>query len=250
MAARAPGGWRRPALRRRQRRSRPTWRGRCRALAGGVLMTVARTLSVALVGMSPHVVEVEVDVSTGIPGFTLTALADRVLKQAEQRIKAAIANSGELWPGRRVTVAMSPAAVPKSGSAFDVPIAVTALAAADELPPERINHLVMFGELALGGDIKPVAGVLPSVIGAMQQGFERFVVPPGNAQEALLVPGAKVWAASTLGELCAWLRGYLDDDHLRAHRDPTAVLAPETAPDLADVVGQDRARRALEIAAA
>ena len=213
-------------------------------------MTVARTLSVALVGMAPHVVEVEVDVSTGIPGFTLTALADRVLKQAEQRIKAAIANSGESWPGRRVTVAMSPAAVPKSGSAFDVPIAVTALAAAEELPAERIADLVLLGELALGGEVKPVSGVLPAVIGAMQSGHDRFVVPLANAQEALLVPGAKVWAVATLGELCAWVRGFLDDDALRVERDPLAALPPDGVPDLADVVGQDRARRALEIAAA
>ena len=213
-------------------------------------MTVARTRSVALVGMSPHVVEVEVDVSTGIPGFTLTALADRVLKQAEQRVKAAVANSAETWPGRRVTVAMSPAAAPKSGSAFDVPIAVTALAAAEELPAERIKDLVLLGELALGGEVKPVSGVLPAVIGAMQCGYDRFVVPHANAQEALLVPGAKVWAVASFVELCAWLRGLLDDDVLRVQRDPTAVLPPDPAPDLADVVGQDRARRALEVAAA
>ena len=213
-------------------------------------MTVARTLSVALVGMSPHLVELEVDVSTGIPGFTMTALADRVLKQAEQRVKAAVANSGETWPGRRVTVAMSPAAVPKSGSAFDVPIAVTALAAAEELPADRISDLVLMGELALGGEVKPVSGVLPAVIGAMQEGHDRFVVPLANAQEALLVPGAKVRAIATLGELCAWLRGLLDDDALRVERDPLAVLPPDGVPDLADVVGQDRARRALEIAAA
>lgn len=213
-------------------------------------MTVARSLSVALVGMSPHVVEVEVDVSTGIPGFTLTALADRVLKQAEQRVKAAIANSGESWPGRRVTVAMSPAGVPKAGSAFDIPIAATALAAADKLPADRISELVMFGELALGGAVKPVAGVLPAVIGAMQRGLDRFVVPLANAQEALLVPGAKVWAVASLAELCAWLRGHLPDDELRASRDPAAVLTADTVPDLADVVGQDTARRALEIAAA
>ena len=213
-------------------------------------MTVARTLSVALVGMAPHVVEVEVDVSTGIPGFTLTALADRVLKQAEQRVKAAVANSGESWPGRRVTVAMSPAAVPKSGSAFDVPVAVTALAAAEELPAQRIADLVMFGELALGGEVKPVSGVLPAVIGAMQAGFDQFVVPQGNAQEALLVPGATVWAVSSLGQLCGWLRGLVDDDELLVARDPDAVIWPDPGLDLADVVGQDRARRALEIAAA
>jgi len=213
-------------------------------------MTVARSLSVALVGMAPHVIEVEVDVSTGIPGFTLTALADRVLKQAEQRVKSAVANSEESWPGRRVTVAMSPAAVPKSGSAFDVPIAVTTLAAADELPADRLAGLVLLGELALGGAIKPVSGVLPSVIGAMQQGLDRFVVPLGNAQEALLVPGANVWAASSLAQLCAWLRGFVGDDELQVDRDPAAVVAPDSVPDLADVVGQDRARRALEIAAA
>lgn len=213
-------------------------------------MTVARSLSVALVGMAPHVIEVEVDVSTGIPGFTLTALADRVLKQAEQRVKAAISNSCETWPGRRVTVAMSPASVPKSGSAFDVPIAVTTLAAADELPAGRLGNLVLLGELALGGEVKPISGVLPSVIGAMRCGLDRFVVPVGNAQEALLVPGANVLAISSLAQLCAWLRGFVSDDELRVEPDPDAVVPPDVTLDLADVVGQDRARRALEIAAA
>ena len=213
-------------------------------------MTVARSASVALVGMTPHLIEVEVDVSSGIPGFTLTALADRVLKQAEQRVKAAVANSGESWPGRRVTVAMSPASVPKSGSAFDVPIAVTTLAAAEELPAEPLGGLVLFGELALGGAVKPVSGVLPSVIGAMQRGVDRFVVPHANAQEALLVPGAQVWAVESLAQLCGWLRGFVDDDELRVARDPEAVVPPDSVPDLADVVGQAKARRALEIAAA
>ena len=214
-------------------------------------MALARCWSVALVGVTATVVEVEVDVSSGLPGFTLTALADRVLKQAEQRVKSAFGNSREVWPGRRVTVAMAPASVPKSGSAFDVPIAATVLAAAGAVPAQRVARLVLLGELALGGAIKPVTGVLPAVIGAMQRGHREFVVPRTNVAEARLVPGAQVWGVGSLAELCAWLRGELDDDDLVA-ADPMPVgSAPDTdALDFADVVGQDTARRALEIAAA
>ena len=214
-------------------------------------MVVARSWSVALVGVTATLVEVEVDVSSGLPGFTLTALADRVLKQSEQRVKAAFGNSRETWPGRRVTVAMSPASVPKSGSAFDVPIAATVLAANEAVPADKVAGLVFLGELALGGAVKPVTGVLPAVIGGMQKGHRTFVVPRTNAAEARLVPGACVLGVGSLAELCAWLRGDLDDeDLLAAEPDDVAPALNDNDLDFADVVGQDSARRALEIAAA
>ncbi len=164
-------------------------------------MGLARSLSVALVGVSAHVVEVEADVSMGLPGFTLTALSDRVLKHVEHRVKSAVHNSGEQWPNRRTTVALSPAGVPKSGSRFDLPIAASVLAAAGQLPGARLDGLVLLGELALSGAVRGIAGVLPAVIGGVQQGCRRFVVPRANAREARLVPGAEVYAVETLGEL-------------------------------------------------
>ena len=213
-------------------------------------MPLAKSQSVALVGVEAHVLEVEVDVSNGLPGFTLSALSDRVFKHVEHRLRAAFQNSDEKWPQRRMTVALSPATVPKSGSSFDLPIAATMLAAAGAVPPERLRRLVLLGELALSGAAKPVTGVLPSVIGAVRQGRQQFVVARGNAQEARLVPGADIFAVSSLRELCAWLRGELDDDQLRVREEDLPPAVEPDCPDMADVLGQEHGRRAVEIAAA
>jgi magnesium chelatase family protein len=213
-------------------------------------MPLAKSLSVGLVGVEAHVLEVEVDVSNGLPGFTLSALSDRVFKHVEHRLRAAFQNSAERWPQRRITVALSPATVPKSGSSFDLAIAATMLAASEALPPERLRGLVLLGELSLGGAVKPVTGVLPSVIGALRHGRRQFVVPRGNAQEARLGHDADVFAVASLRELCAWLRGEIDDDELRVRDEDLPPVALPDCADMADVLGQDHGRRAAEISAA
>jgi magnesium chelatase family protein len=215
-------------------------------------MALARSLSVALVGVTAHVVQVEADVAVGLPTFILSALSDRVLKGVEHRVKSAVNNAGETWPQRRVTVGLSPASVPKSGSGFDLPIAVTLLAAAGALPAERVERLVFLGELGLGGEIRPVTGVLPAVIGAVRQGHTRIVVPRGNAREARVVGAADVLAVRSLAQLCAWLRGEVADDEVDGDEpeEPPAAEPGDQLPDLVDVVGQERGRRAIEIAAA
>jgi magnesium chelatase family protein len=212
-------------------------------------MALSRTLSVALVGTHAHVVEVEVDVATGLPHFTLTALSDSVLKQVEHRVRSAVVNSGETWPNRKTTVALSPAMVPKRGSAFDLAIAATLLAASESLPVGALRDVVVLGELSLDGSVKPVTGVLPAVIGAFRQGHRRFVVPRANAGEAALVREAEVTAVSSLRELCGWLRGELVPDSPPPPSPPSIPDAGEW-PDFADVAGQERGRRAMEIAAA
>lgn len=213
-------------------------------------MTVGRALSVALVGLRAHVVEVEVDVGSGLPGFTLTALSDRVLGQVQPRVKSALVNSGEDWPNRRVTVALSPAMVPKSGSAFDLAIAVALLAGAQRLPADAVRDAVVIGELGLDGRVRGVPGVLPSVIGGVQAGHGRFVVPRANVGEARLVPGADVVGVGSLGELCAWLRGELPIERdVGAREEGPRAPSPSTL-DLADVLGQPVGHRAVEVAAA
>ena len=210
-------------------------------------MAIARVWSVALVGMHPHVVEVEVDVSTGLPRFILTALSDRVLKHVEHRVHSAIVNSGEQWPPRKVTVALLPATVPKSGSRFDLPIALAMLAAAGVLPAEALADWVVIGELSLTGAVKGVTGVLPTIVGAYQAGRRRFIVPSANFGEATLVTGAEIIGVTSLGQVCAWLRGEASQPECVIDA-PTAPAPSE--PDLADVVGQHAARRAIEVAAA
>ncbi|MBV9369697.1 MAG: YifB family Mg chelatase-like AAA ATPase, partial [Frankiales bacterium] len=211
-------------------------------------MALARTRSVALVGVEAHVVDVEVDVGQGVPEFTLTALSDRVLGQVKHRVRAAITNSGEKWPQRRTTVSLSPATVPKSGSRFDLAIAATLLAAAEALPREGLESWIVIGELDLAGRVRGVAGVLPSVIGAFRRGARRFVVPRANLGEARLVGDAEIAGVGSLQELCAWLRGELE-----LPDEPAAeVVAPavEEPPDFRDVLGQHDARHAMEVAAA
>jgi magnesium chelatase family protein len=210
-------------------------------------MAIARTWSVALVGMQPHLVEVEVDVTTGLPRFILTALSDRVLKHVEHRVHSAVTNSGEHWPPRKVTVALLPATVPKSGSRFDLPIALALLMACGALPPDALAEWVVIGELSLTGAVKGVTGVLPTIVGAYQAGRRRFIVPRANYTEAKLVTDADVVGVASLAEVCAWLRN-------EAPTPESIVEGPETPapdePDLADVVGQPAARRAIEVAAA
>jgi magnesium chelatase family protein len=211
-------------------------------------MALARTLSVALVGVEAHLIDVEVDVGQGVPEFTLTALSDRVLGQVRHRLRAAVTNSGQQWPQRRTTVSLSPATVPKSGSRFDLAIAGALLTAAGALPADELRSWVLVGELDLSGGVRAVTGVLPSVIGAFRAGARRFVVPRANVGEARLVAGADVVGVSSLAELCAWVRGEgLPTEGDAPTDDPGPVADP---PDFRDVLGQEAARQAMEVAAA
>jgi len=222
-------------------------------------MPVARTHSIALVGVEGHPVEIEVDIENGLPGLLLVGLPDTALREARDRIRAAIINSGEHWPQHRVTVGLSPASLPKRGSGFDVGIAVAILAAAGEVPAAAIDGVAFVGELGLDGQLRPVRGMLPAVAGAAAAGFRRVAVAQANAAEAALVPGVRVLGAGTLRGLLGWFRG----DPRSGATDPVeileggvlpagaAVARPGGAPpDLADVLGQPTARRAAEICAA
>jgi magnesium chelatase family protein len=209
-------------------------------------MSYARVLCVGLVGVSGHVVEVEADLSAGLPVVLLTGLPDTALNEARDRVRAAVVNSGETWPNRRMTVNLLPAALPKHGSAFDLAIATAMLAGAGELPLAPLDGVVLLGELGLDGTVRPVRGVLPMVAAAAQAGLTRVIVPLGNAREATVVPGLTVRAVDSLGRLIQFVRGtapLLDPPPL----DPQPAPA---GPDLADVAGQELGRYGLEVAAA
>src|SRR5436190_2739166 len=209
-------------------------------------MSYAKVLAVGLVGLAGHVVEVEADLAAGLPGLTLTGLPDAALSEARDRVRAALVNSGEAWPARRITVNLLPAALPKHGSVFDLAIATVVLAGAGMLPLAPLLGVVLLGELGLDGTVRPVRGVLPGVLAAARAGITRVVVPVANAREAALVPGVLVRATDSLRRLIDFVRGsgpLLDV--------PTAPAAdPVDSPDLADVVGQELGRRGLEVAAA
>jgi magnesium chelatase family protein len=211
-------------------------------------MALARALGVAVVGISGHLVEVEADLANGIPAFTLVGLPDAALHEARDRVRAAIVNSGEAWPNRRITVGLFPATLPKSGSGFDVALAVAVLAAAAVVPAAALDERVLVGELALDGRVRPVRGVLPAVLAAVEGGARRVVVPAANGAEAALVPGVTVEAVPDLATVLRLLRG---EEPVEVA--PVGVPAePEPPPvgDLADVAGQAHGRLALEVAAA
>jgi magnesium chelatase family protein len=215
-------------------------------------MALARTYSVALIGVRGHLIEVEADIASGLPATILVGLPDTALREARDRIRAAIVNSCETWPNSKITVGLSPAALPKRGSGFDLAIALAVLAAAEAVPAAALAGTVFLAELGLDGRLRPVPGVLPAVAAAA--GVHTVVVAAGNQAEAALVPGLRVVGAGTLAEVISWLRG----GPLPAP--PEAGVAgsaagPEAAPaarerDLAEVLGQAEARLAAEICAA
>ena len=230
-------------------------------------MAFAHTGSVALLGVDGVVVEVQADLEPGVAAFTIVGLPDKALSEAKDRVRAAVVNSGEKWPQRKLTVGLSPASVPKSGSGFDLAIACAVLAAAERLDPASIAKLLLIGELGLDGRVRPVRGVLPAVLAAVDAGYTEVVVPWQTEAEAALVPGVTVHGVRTLRQLIARLSGQpLPEDEAEPPVSglPDNALAGLSLPglgvrsradetdlrDLADVAGQYEARRALEIAAA
>ena len=214
-------------------------------------MTLGRTQGVGLRGLVGFLVDVEVDVSSGLPAFTISGRADPACAQAPDRVKAAAANAGHPIPPRRVTVNLSPASVPKVGSGFDLAICVAALAAAGIIPPGVADDVVHIGELGLDGAVRPVRGMLPLVLAASRAGARHVVVPVGSAAEARLIRAVRVHPVRHLSELveryCLLAKG-LSPPPVDADAGAAEEVAP--VPDLADVVGQDEGRRALETAAA
>ncbi|MFF5080932.1 YifB family Mg chelatase-like AAA ATPase [Actinoplanes sp. NPDC000266] len=209
-------------------------------------MSYARVLCAGLVGMSGHIVEVEADLSPGLPAVVLTGLPDTALHEARDRVRAAVVNSGRQWPNRRITVNLLPAAVPKHGSAFDLAIATALLASAGELPLAPLQGVVVLGELGLDGAVRPVRGVLPMVVTAAAAGIDSVVVPIGNAREAAVVPGVTVRAVDSLRRLVAFVR----DGGELLEPPPPAPSTPPAGPDLSDIAGQELGRYGLEVAAA
>jgi magnesium chelatase family protein len=209
------------------------------------------TRAVALVGLTGHVVEVQAHLAASVPGFTLVGLPDAALSESRDRVRAAVTSSGLAWPNKKITVNLSPAALPKTGSAFDLAIAVAMLAGARLVDDVRPQHVVHLGELGLDGRVHRVRGVLPAVAAAVAAGYPRVVVPAQDADEARLVPGAEVLGVRHLAELAAHYGAEVDE--LPDAPDDAPVVrraAPAGAGDLTDVLGQSEARAALEVAAA
>lgn len=215
-------------------------------------MALGTTLAVCLVGLSGHLVEVEAHLAASVPGFTLVGLPDTALAESRDRVRAAVASTGLVLPQRKVTVNLSPAALPKSGSGYDLAIAVAMLAGAGLVRSEGLGRTVHLGELGLDGRVHPVRGVLPAVVSAAAAGVTTVVVPAANADEARLVPGIEVFGAHRLAEVVARYGADVEvpSDEAQAPRRASGRRRPLHDVDLSDVIGQASARTALEVAAA
>jgi magnesium chelatase family protein len=208
---------------------------------------LARTVTHALVGLDARKVEVEAHLQNGIPGLAIVGLADRACQEAKHRVRSGIASAELEWPSRRITVNLAPAGLRKEGSGFDLPIALAILAASHQLPVDSLNGHAAIGELALDGRLRPVRGVLAAAEGARHAGLNRLVCAAESAGEAALA-GVDPVPARHLAEVVAYLRGEIEPPPVEQSTNGSTP-APEEL-DLADVRGQDRARRALELAAA
>ena len=209
-------------------------------------MSLASTMAVSLQGISGNIVTVEVDIADGIPSYTLLGLPDTALSESKDRIRASLVNCGETWPHRKVTVSLSPAWLPKSGSSFDLAICVALVSAISPLPAQRLEGLLFLGELALDGGLRSVRGVLPSLIAAYESGVTTAVVPLANAQEAALMTGMEIIALPHLRDVLHWLRTGERNIALEIDlqwQENCGLL------DFSDVAGQPQARMAAEIAA-
>ena len=209
---------------------------------------LARVFSCAVIGLDGVIVEVEVDTSQGLPSIVIVGLPDAAVQESRERVYSAIKNSGLLYPRQRVTVNLAPASVRKEGPAYDLPIALGVLIAAEQIHPNELEGTLVLGELSLDGSVRHVRGVLPMAAVAAQQGFRRVFVPEVDAAEAALIPNIEVIPVSSLRTITAFLKG-------RLVIPPHPPIHPEEVPipvqtDFQEINGQEHVKRALEVAAA
>src|SRR5262245_17411764 len=214
-------------------------------------MRVARMLAclrtAALFGVDACPVNVEVDVSFGMPSFTMVGLPGASVRESRDRVRSAIRNSGFEFPPHKIIVNLAAADVRKAGASFDLPIALGILAASGVVARRHVADVVLLGELSLDGSIHATRGVLPIAAAARRDGLAGILLPASNAGEAAIVAGLDVFAVSSLVDA---VRALNDPPSARAHVPPSAAATPCGGPDLADVHGQLLARRALEVTAA
>lgn len=206
--------------------------------------------STALHGLEGQIVAVEVDVSLGLPSFDLVGLPDTAVREAKDRVRAAIKNAGYEFPVKRITVNLAPADIKKEGPIYDLPIAIGILAATGQVNPDRCGEFAFIGELSLNGSVRSITGALPNTIAALEAGISGIIVPGENAGEAALVDGIDVYPANCIGEIVEFLDGETPLLPYRTGVNSLSAAHSGHAGDFAEVKGQFTAKRALEIAAA
>lgn len=208
---------------------------------------LSKVLSGAVSGINGYIVNVEVDISRGLPCFEIVGLPGSAVKESRERVRTAVKNSGCELPPNRITVNLAPADTKKEGPAFDLPIAVGVLSSLNRIDSEKFNDCLILGELSLDGGIRPVSGVLPIVYGALKEGIKKCVVPPDNADEAALVEGMDVYTFENISQI---IKGESPKRHVVDINEVFENGRLSMGPDFSDVRGQGFVKRAMEIAAA
>jgi len=211
---------------------------------------LAKVLSSAVLGIDAYRVEVEVDITSGLPTFTTVGLPEASVKESKERVKSAISNSGYRFPDDRITVNLAPADIKKEGTGFDLPIALGILAATGIIPQKAISQYLVLGELSLDGRVKAVKGSLSMALAAKESGYKTIIVPYENGREASVVTDIDVLPVQTLSQVVAYLRGF--SELAPQKTDISAIFNKDGQFDVdyAEVMGQEHVKRALEIAAA
>lgn len=208
---------------------------------------IAKSFCYTLYGLEGIPIEVETDVTKGLPAYDMVGLPDTAVKESKERVRSAVKNSGLVFPVHKITVNFAPADLKKEGAAFDLAVAISLLKASEQLVSVEIDDIVFLGELALNGDLRPVGGLLPILISAKAHGFRKFVIPEKNSKEARYLEGAEVYPAETLRGVIDHLTGVKPIPCLQTAQF-SAVTTRRREADLSFVKGQPVARRALEIA--
>ena len=210
---------------------------------------LAKVISGAIVGLDGAIVEVEVDISSGLPFFAIVGLPDAAVQEAKERVRAAIRNSGGTFPMRRIVVNLAPADLKKAGPAYDLPIAVGILLSSEQVSADTADTMFL-GELSLDGSLRHTNGVLPLVALAHDEGIPNVIVPEADAQEASLIEGIKIIPVASLAQLVSYLRGEIPAPELKAEAVSAQTTLLTASTNLADIKGQEHVKRALEVAAA
>ncbi|MFN6378575.1 MAG: YifB family Mg chelatase-like AAA ATPase, partial [Flavobacteriales bacterium] len=211
---------------------------------------LVKTFGSAVFGVHAATITIEVNADRGAQ-MAIVGLPDAAVKEAQQRIKAALTNSGFETPIRSLTINMAPADVRKEGTAYDLPLAIGLMAATEQIPPERISDFIIMGELSLDGGLRPIKGSLPIAIQAAREGFKGMIVPAENAREAAIVSDVEVYGVETLADVVGFFRGEKEIERVVVNaREEFLNSLDNYTVDFVDVKGQENIKRAFEIAAA
>jgi magnesium chelatase family protein len=210
---------------------------------------LAKIFSGATVGLNATLVDVEVDIADGLPSFTIVGLPDKAVEESKERVRSAVKNSGADFPTTRITINLAPADLPKAGPAYDLPIALGILIAGGQIAPD-VSDALFFGELSLDGTLRHTNGILPMVYLAKQKGFKKVFVPKINQNEAAVVPGVSVYPLESLLELVRFFNKVVEIVPAKKISLESLLTKGEAEFDFAEIIGQESAKRAMEIAAA